>query len=257
MAGTDFKFVEWDNGAIRLRGALLLAHESKGPWCIFSHGFTGHHIGPGYLFVRLSRELAAAGISSLRFDYAGCGDSEGSFREMTVDTMKSDLFSATRLIRERFSPSRLIYLGHSLGGMVAALCAVEAVVDGIALLSPVAEPAGLTARRKEMIKCGTNAEGFFENGPHEISPAFLDGLQGMDPAKRLAASFKGSLFLAQGDHDVSISVEEGCRYSHAAMAAGIETTECIIEGADHNYTTVRNFAMICSMVTAWAKERFV
>ena len=168
------------------------------PWCVFSHGFTGHHLGPGYLFVRMSRELAAAGISSLRFDYGGCGNSDGMFREMTVATMQADLRSAVDLVRKRRAhPTAMIVIGHSMGGMIAALEAE--IMQGIVLLSPIAEPQGTDQRRKAMIESGPNCRGYYENGPHELSQHFLDALGSIDPARKCAGAFKGKLLLMQGD----------------------------------------------------------
>ena len=148
MTEPVFRFVEWKRGEWTLRGAMLSAQGNgrSRPWCVFSHGFTGHHLGPGYLFVRMSRELAAAGISSLRFDYGGCGNSDGMFREMTVATMQADLRSAVDLVRKECNPTAMIVIGHSMGGMIAALEAE--IMQGIVLLSPIAEPQGLMQRRK-------------------------------------------------------------------------------------------------------------
>jgi alpha-beta hydrolase superfamily lysophospholipase len=257
MTAPVFRFVEWRRGGWTLRGAELSAHGDgkSGPWCIFSHGFTGHHLGPGYLFARMSRELAAAGISSLRFDYGGCGNSDGTFAEMTVATMKADLLSAVDLVRNGRRPSALVFIGHSMGGMIAALAAET--VEGIVLLSPVAEPEGLIRRRQTMIEGGPNERGFYENGPYEISPQFLDGLRDVDPAQRLAGEFTGKLLLMQGDCDKSIAVEESDRYVRAARAADIETTVHVLRDADHSYSTVAHFSAVCSTVTSWVKERFV
>jgi alpha-beta hydrolase superfamily lysophospholipase len=264
MGDPVFKFVEWQRGERTLRGAALIvpcgnkpgdARRSGGPWCIFSHGFTGHHLGPGYLFVRMSRELASAGVSSLRFDYGGCGNSDGLFREMTIASMEADLQSAIERITKEDSPSAVILIGHSMGGMIAALCAEEA--QGIVLLSPIAEPQGLLLRRKAMLESGPNRSGYYENGPHELSPHFLDGLTDIDPAARLAGVFKGSLLLMQGDCDKSIAVSESDRYVHAARAAKIETAAHVLHDADHSYSTVAHATAVCSTVTSWVKERFV
>jgi uncharacterized protein len=256
MAEDRFTFAEWKNGKALLRGSLHTSRSRSGPWFIFCHGFTGHRLGPGYLFVRMSRALAREGFSSLRFDFFGCAESEGLFHEMSIDTMKSDLLSAVRFVRRKFAPSRLILVGHSLGGMIAALCCGGAKPDGIVLLSPVADPKGLLRRRAAIMEAGPNANGYYENGPHEMAHAYLDGLKNVDPVAALADNFQGKLLLIQGDCDTSISVEESGRYVHGAHKAGIETTYHLLKGADHNYGSVSHFQTICSTLTGWAKERF-
>jgi uncharacterized protein len=256
MAANRFIFTEWKNGTTVLRASLHVAKPKGGPWFLFCHGFTGTRIGPGYLFVRLSRALAEEGISSFRFDFAGCGESEGLFRDMTVDTMCADLLSAVRRLRKSFSPSRLILAGHSLGGMVAGLCCDKVKPEGLALLAPVADPEGLVRRRAAILEAGPNKQGYYENGPHEMSPAFLDGLKNLDPAAAAMERFKGSLLLLQGDNDASISVAESQRYIDAARKKGIETEYHLLRCADHNFSTVSHHAAVCSTVTSWAKERF-
>lgn len=46
---------------------------------VFCHGYRSSSIGPNRFFVRAARQLAAHGISSLRFDQYGSGNSEGDF----------------------------------------------------------------------------------------------------------------------------------------------------------------------------------
>jgi uncharacterized protein len=259
MAGTRaarFTSVEWKNAGNTVRGSALVTKKAGAPWFVFSHGFTGHRLGPGYLFVRLSRALADAGFSSLRFDFSGSGESDGRFQDMTIDTMKYDLCSAVRFIRKNHRPSSLILIGHSLGGMIASLCCTEAKPDGMVLLSPVGDPQGMIRRRMAIMEAGPNADGYYENGPHEMALAFLDGLKSANPTTALATYFKGKLLLLQGDKDSSISVHESAIYVHAAEKAGIETVYRVLRNADHNYATVSHFKAICSTVTDWAKERF-
>jgi acetyl esterase/lipase len=170
--------------------------------------------------------------------------------------MKTDLLSAVRHLRKTYAPSRIVLLGHSLGGMVAGLCCGVIKPDGLVLLSPVADPQGLIRRRAAIMEAGPNVRGFFENGPHEMSHEFLDGLKCVDPVAVTAAAFRGKLLLIQGDSDDSITVAESGRYAHAAGEAGIETEYHILKSADHNYSSVSHIQTICSTVASWAKERF-
>lgn len=48
---------------------------------VFRHGFLGSSPGPNRLFVRAARQLADHGVSSLRFDQFGSGNSEGEHEE--------------------------------------------------------------------------------------------------------------------------------------------------------------------------------
>lgn len=75
------KSVEIENKGLILRGVLHIPEDIKVKEpivCIF-HGFTGDKIGPHFIFVKLSRILARRGIASVRFDFAGSGESDGDF----------------------------------------------------------------------------------------------------------------------------------------------------------------------------------
>jgi uncharacterized protein len=256
MPTANFAYCQWKNQGKILRGSLHLPGRSRNTWVVFAHGFTGHRLGPGYLYVRIARELAEIGISSLRFDFSGAGESDGQFQDMTIAAMQSDLLSAIRFIKHKAHPAHIILLGHSLGGCIAALCAKEKGVDGMILLAPVADPLGIARRRKEMIARGHNARGYFENGPHEMGVRFLDGLKDISPSEILANHFKGKLILFQGDADPSISMSESKMYVDAAQKAGIQSSYHIMEKADHNFSTVSAHQALLDMIIKWLKESY-
>ncbi len=91
---------------------------------VFCHGFHGHKGGPnGRFFVRAARTLASHGISSLRFDQYGCGDSEGD----STDSSFRDWITTTRAVAEQYVASgyRVALFGHSMGAVAALGVAAE------------------------------------------------------------------------------------------------------------------------------------
>jgi pimeloyl-ACP methyl ester carboxylesterase len=253
----NFEYFEWINERnLVLRGSIHPVEKSDAPWVIFCHGFTGQRMGPGYLFVKLARQLHTCGFSSLRFDFAGSGESDGLFRDMTVKTMEQDLLFIVKELRAQRKPSSVILLGHSFGGMIAAMHAGTLAVNGLILISPVGNPEGLIQRRKELLDAGANCDGLYENGPHEMSLSFLDTLRGFNPVEIFATTFQGRLLLLQGDQDLSISVDESMQYKMSAERNGIDTQYQVIEGADHNYSKVSYVKMVTSTVCDWTKEHF-
>lgn len=240
-----------------LRGSLHLVASTTAPLVIFCHGFTGSRFGPGYVFVKIARALAATGISSLRFDFMGSGESDGLFSAMHTGTMQRDLKAIAQYVDTILQPRHRILLGHSYGGMIAALCAAQVAAEGVMLLAPVGDPEGLIRRRKALLDAGPNNRGYFENGPHEMSIEFLDHLQGFDPAAALAANFSGSMLLVQGDCDQSIAVAESFRYIELAKNYPITTAYHLIKGADHNFSRVSDVTMLTTTIPLWIKEHFL
>jgi esterase/lipase len=102
---------------------ILTFPEGKGkfPAVIMVHGFA--KTKSERKFVELARELAKNKIASLRFDFSGCGDSEGKFEEMRISKQVEELNAAyQRLIKEKeINKNRIGIFAHSLGTVVACV----------------------------------------------------------------------------------------------------------------------------------------
>ncbi len=255
MNSVQISFKQWRNGALTLRGTAHAAAPAGGAWVVFSHGFTSHRIGPDYLYVNLSRALASRGISSLRFDFAGAGESDGAFDAMTVSSMAGDLCSALDEVRASYAPGTLVAFGHSLGGCVAALITKQAPLDGLALLAPVADPLSHVSQYRSCIERGTNKRGLYEIGPHEMSYGFVEDLQYAKPLATVADHYRGPLFLATCENDEQIAAAESDGYRGLAQNAAITVTHHVLAGADHRVSSVAARAQLANAFIDWMKER--
>jgi uncharacterized protein len=95
-------------------------HDAGDPVVVFCHGFRGEKTGPNRSFVRTARKLVQLGVSSVRFDQFGSGDSEGDFFVTSfTDWVASCRTVAESLLRQQ-RPVALF--GQSMGGS-AVLCA--------------------------------------------------------------------------------------------------------------------------------------
>ncbi|MFP4240960.1 MAG: alpha/beta hydrolase family protein [Chitinispirillaceae bacterium] len=251
---SQFKFTEWKNDNQYLRGSLHLCRGGESPWVVISHGFTGHRLGPGYLFVKLSKALAEMGISSLRYDFRGSGESEGTFADQTFPNMSSDLLSATDHVRKNFKPSALFLFGHSLGGMVSAENAVNANASGLILLSAVADLSQRVKHVSGLTKQSPTPEGLYAYGPHKMSLSFLDGLKGVDPAVSIS-DFNGDVLALHGDRDETVPPDESRMFKHWCEERNLDFSLRIVEGADHNFYSVQHVDTVLYSVCSWLKER--
>ncbi len=95
---------------------------------VFCHGFHGQKSGDSRRFANAARALAEHGISSLRFDQYGCGDSEGDFKDVRFD----DWVATTRAMADHYAAAgmHVALFGQSMGAS-AVLC-VAADLPGVA-----------------------------------------------------------------------------------------------------------------------------
>lgn len=114
-----FLKIKSPNGAL----SAVLHQEDPKKIVILAHGFTGTKCENGRLFVQAARALAEAGISALRFDFWGSGDSEGSFDQATPNTEIADLHAVIGWAVKR-GFTEIGVLGLSLGGAVS-ICTVS------------------------------------------------------------------------------------------------------------------------------------
>jgi len=107
----------------QLIGILHLPNNNRGkfPLVIFCHGFGGTKTKMKY--VRLARALEKKGIASLRFDFEGCGDSEGDFEKITAEREVLDLTSAVNCIlrQKNINKNKIAFLGNSFGALVCLI----------------------------------------------------------------------------------------------------------------------------------------
>ncbi|HIW12736.1 MAG TPA: alpha/beta hydrolase [Candidatus Salinicoccus stercoripullorum] len=92
------------------------------PAVILCHGTASQKNEVGDLFVKFGDELAGAGIASIRFDFAGCGDSRAEQTDLTFYGEVSDTEKVYEYLvdHESIDSDRIGILGFSQGARVMA-----------------------------------------------------------------------------------------------------------------------------------------
>lgn len=91
-------------------------------------------------FLLLADELTKSGVGVLRFDERGVGESEGRFQDAELSNFIGDVTSALDFLKTRteVDKEKIGLLGHSIGGIIAPLVAVQ---EDIAFMVLLAAPA--------------------------------------------------------------------------------------------------------------------
>ena len=225
------------------------------PAVVFCHGFTGNKGETHFLFVKASRELAAHGIASLRFDFRGSGESEGEFSDMTPLTEVSDACRALHVLADQpeVDADRLGVVGLSLGGLVAACVAGrEPSVKSTVLWAAVAEirlMSKLTNEDRSLL----DTQGWMDIGGLKLGAGFFRDTTKIDPVAEIAAS-KSPVLIIHGESDAAVPVSHAEKYFAALRSLSRKVSKLILHEADHTFNRVGWEAEAISATVLWLEK---
>ncbi|WP_326551674.1 alpha/beta hydrolase family protein [Micromonospora sp. NBC_01813] len=81
----------------------------------------GQKDGPDNLYVDLAERLAAVDIASVRFDFRGCGESTGRYRDMTMQRQVDEMRAVRTFVDQQYRPARWAMIGDSYGATIGLL----------------------------------------------------------------------------------------------------------------------------------------
>lgn len=160
--GTEVRFASKQRG-IQLAGTLVVPR-GPGPFpaAVLLNG-SGSQDRNGSVFGQkpmeaLAEFLAGRGIASLRYDDRGIGGSNGCVYQATTQDLSLDAQGAVTFLQSRkeIDPKRIGLIGHSEGGLLAALVAAQRkeIVFVVLLASPGIPGADLLLlQRRLMLQC--------------------------------------------------------------------------------------------------------
>jgi pimeloyl-ACP methyl ester carboxylesterase len=221
----------------------LAYHHSvgTGPTIVFLPGYASDMQGAKVL--ALEAWARAQGRAFLRFDYGGCGQSEGAFEDQTLAGWRDDVLA----MLDQVATGPVVLVGSSLGGwlMLLAAKARPEQVAGLIGIAPAPDFTdwGFTTEEKMAILTEGRLERASAYGPAPTvyTRAFFQSGE----ANRLmfgTIPFDGRVRLVQGQVDKDVPWHRTVRLGEMLRSADVQTL--LIKDGDHRLSRASDIALI-------------
>ncbi len=255
------QFMQIPVGRQQLAACLHLPDPARltapAPGVLCCHGLTGTRVGSCYRFVQLARQLVESNIACLRFDFRGCGESDGRFEDVTVSQFIEDVHAAMAALADipACDATNLGVAASSFGALTASLAlADETALRCLTLWAPVARMrplvvASLDGKAKALL----DKQGWLDHNGHRLGRAFLSDIPTADAPVELAKHSRPTLIF-HGRGDQSVPVEHGKAYEAALVAAHIDVRLEILPTDDHGMRSVAMNERIVADSAEWFRR---
>jgi len=241
-----------DSGTV-LRGLLHLSNKPDSVYAIFAHCFT---CSKDLKSVKtICNELARKGISVLRFDFTGLGESEGNFSDTNFSTNTLDIVSAADYLENNYAPAELL-IGHSLGG-AAVIQIAEKISSSKAVVTIAApsEPSHVLRHmkdKKDRIDSQGEATVLIAGRPFKIKKQFLDDLEesGM---KNKIGNLRKALLVMHSPFDNTVGIDNA---TAIFVTAKHPKSFITLDNADHLISSRHDALYTGRVIAAWA-DRYI
>lgn len=239
----------------RLAGRLELPDGQPQGWAILAHCFT---CGKDSLAAtRLARALAVRRIGVLRFDFAGLGNSGGSFADTTFAADVEDLVAARNAMTRSGKPPSIL-VGHSLGGAAALMAAGE--MPGIRAVATLGAPFDtrhvlhqFDPQSLQTIEMQGQAEVMLAGRPFVVRKSLIEDLVRHDLASRIA-QLRIPLLVLHSPLDATVGIENAARIFAAAKHP---KSFISLDNADHLLTRRADADYAAAIISTWASRYLV
>ena len=235
---------------LRRPGLPALAYakrEGEGPTIVFLPGYGSDM--EGSKAIALDAWAEAQGRAMLRFDYRGCGQSEGVFGEATLDNWRDD---ALDLI-DGLTDGPLILVGSSMGGWLMLLIALDRPERVAALVGIAAAPDFTSWGYDDAQRAAIENDGLIAiehpdyDAPEITTRVFLhSGQANLLLDGKIPITCPVRLLHGQDDRDVPPSI--AFRLGRALRSADVQTM--LVKGGEHRLSRPGDLALLMTTVGA-------
>ena len=191
----------------------------------------------------------ANGHGCLLLDYAGCGESEGRFRDGTLTSWRDDVLSVVDAVLGDDDP--LIVIGSSMGGWLMLLVALALPMRVQALIGIAAAPDftdwGFDEDQKALFRAGETLEepSDYSDEPYVTTAAFwASGEANLMLESEVA--FDGPVRLIHGQADADVPWEVSLTLAAALRSSDVQTR--LIKDGDHRLSREEDITILLGTV---------
>ena len=201
---------------------------------------------------RISQALVERGIAVLGFDFAGLGESEGSFPATNFSSNLEDLVAAANFLREQYRAPQIL-IGHSLGG-TAVLAAAHRITEAkaVATIGAPSETAYLkTLLVQQAPELEREGEATIQlaGRPFRIQKQLLDDLQEQN-LHEATRNLRKALLVLHSPVDEVVDIDQARRIFEAAKHPKSFVS---LDNADHLLLSRESDSKyVAEVLAAWA-----
>ncbi|MBR9677803.1 MAG: alpha/beta hydrolase [Nanoarchaeota archaeon] len=195
------------------------------------------------MFDDIAQNLANQGITVYRFDFSGCGQSQGDYSEITLTKLGQDL----RTIIEKIDSQNLCIISQSFGTSVTIIVAPKAKC--FIMMGSISNPKKILA---DLFGENYNPEGISwrkrSSGKiTKIKPGFWKDLQKHDLTQKIS-KIKTPILYIHGSEDDKVPLTEMLEFYKNTENA----EKRVLEGAGHDLKPCRE--EMKELILAWCKK---
>ncbi len=234
-----------------LAGLLFSRPGENMPAVVVCHGFTGSKEGHGKA-LEMAEFLMQRGYASLLFDFAGCGESRGSFLDLTLGRQIGDLACAVDFCLEK-GLGPIVTLGRSFGGTTAVChAAIDSRISGVCTWAAPSSLMDLFLGFTDGDLPGGEDEPVALAGTEGViylKKQFFTDLSRYDVPRCASLIAPRPLLVVHGSNDNVVPPEE----ASIIYSAALNPKELImVKGADHQFSS--HYSEIWEIFLDWLKK---